>query len=143
MVNYFPGMASEILYMNCKKAIVFFDGDCPLCHWAVQFILKHEKSNFLIFSPLKSESTRIWLDANSEFQFNEDTLYFFDGNTLYKKSSAVLKLVAYLRPIFLFLNLVYLFPKPLRDYLYDKVAENRRKAKGSCDISKIDPSRIL
>ena len=38
-----------------NKSILFFDGNCGLCNRSVKFVLRKEKNQELIFSPLQSE----------------------------------------------------------------------------------------
>ena len=75
-----------------NKNILFFDGDCPFCNRAVNFVLKHKKSNSQIyFSPLQSEFAVNELKKH-HINIELDTLYYLNLNTVYNKSSASVKL---------------------------------------------------
>jgi len=67
---------------------------------------------------------------------DEDTVYFFDGEQLYSKSTAVLKLLAFLKGYLFVLRLGWLFPRGLRDTVYNFVAKRRRSLVKEC---RVDP----
>ncbi len=121
------------------KAILFFDGDCPLCNRVLTFILSNEIRADLVFSPLDASSSERWREAHPNMLMEEDSVYYFDGLNLYKKSSAVLKLLPKLRWYTGFLRLGWLLPLKLRDRCYDFVARHRKRIFKECII---DPRLI-
>ena len=42
------------------KAVLFFDGDCPLCNRVLTFLLSNEIRADLVFSPLNASSSDRW-----------------------------------------------------------------------------------
>ena len=135
-MNSFPGknihgMGSEML---SKQAILFYDGDCPLCNRVVTFILNHEKDSKILFSALDTAAADELLSKHPLYKREEDTVYFFDGNQLYSKSTAVLKLLPFLNGYLFVLRLGWLFPKVLRDKMYDEVAKRRRRIFKECIV---------
>ncbi len=121
------------------KAVLFFDGDCPLCNRVLTFILSNEIRADLVFSPLNASSSERWREAHPNMLMEEDSVYYFDGSNLYKKSTAVLKLLPKLRWYTGFLRLGWLLPLKLRDRCYDFVARHRKRIFKECII---DPRLI-
>jgi predicted DCC family thiol-disulfide oxidoreductase YuxK len=120
--------------MLSKQAILFYDGDCALCNRVVTFILNHEKDSKILFSALDTLAANELLSTLHSYNRGEDTVYFFDGNQLYSKSTAVLKLLPFLKGYLFVLRLGWLFPKGLRDKMYDEVAKRRKRIFKECIV---------
>jgi predicted DCC family thiol-disulfide oxidoreductase YuxK len=129
--------------MLSKQAILFYDGDCPLCNRVVTFILNHEKDSKILFSALDTATSNEFLSKHASYKREEDTVYFFDGNQLYSKSTAVLKLLPFLKGYLFVLRLGWLFPKGLRDKMYDEVAKRRKRIFKECIVDVRLAGRIL
>lgn len=114
------------------KAVLFFDGDCPLCSRVLTFILSNEIKADLVFSPLNASSSERWREAHPNMLMEEDSVYYFDGLNLYKKSTAVLQLLPKLRWYTGILRLGWLLPLKLRDRCYDFVARRRKRIFKEC-----------
>ncbi len=136
----FHGMGSEML---SKQVILFYDGDCPLCNRVVTFILNHEKESEILFSALDTAAANEFLSKLHSYNREEDTVYFFDGNQLYSKSTAVLKLLPFLKGNVFVLRLGWFFPKGLRDKMYDEVAKRRKRIFKECIVDIRLAKRLL
>jgi predicted DCC family thiol-disulfide oxidoreductase YuxK len=144
-LNSFPGknihgMGSEML---SKQPILFYDGNCPLCNRVVTFILNHEKDSKVLFSALDTAAANEFLSKQPSYKREEDTVYFFDGNQLYSKSTAVLKLLPFLKGYLLMLRLGWLLPRSMRDSVYDFVAKRRQRIVKECIVDIRLAGRIL
>lgn len=42
--------------MDLPGPVVFFDGDCPLCHWSVRLVARHDRAARFHFAPLGGET---------------------------------------------------------------------------------------
>ena len=129
--------------MLSKQAILFYDGDCPLCNRVVSFILNHERSPEILFSALNSEATAQWKAKHPELRMDEDTVYFFEGNQLYRKSTAVLKLLPFLKGYLFVLRLGWFLPRSMRDFVYDFVAKRRKRIFKECRVDVRLAKRLL
>ncbi len=129
--------------MLFKQPILFYDGDCPLCNRVVTFILNHEKDSKILFSALDTAAANEFLSKHPLYKREEDTVYFFDGDQLYSKSTAVLKLLPFLKGYLLMLRLGWLLPKGLRDKMYDEVAKRRQRIFKECRVDVRLAGRIL
>ena len=111
--------------------IVFFDGVCNLCQGSVRYLIKQDKKRVLKFASLQGKYAKDFVDQ-TEIQSMQSIL-FFDGKNLYKKSTAVLKLSSLLGGWHQLLLLGYIMPRFLRDGLYNIVANNRYRWFGKKD----------
>lgn len=111
--------------------IVFFDGVCNLCQGSVRYLIKHDKKGVLKFASLQGNYAKDFVNE-TETQSMQSIL-FFDGKMLYKKSTAVLKLSRLLGGWHQLLLLGYILPRFVRDWLYNTVAKNRYRWFGQKD----------
>ena len=111
--------------------IVFFDGVCNLCQGSVRYLIKHDKKGILEFASLQGNYAKDFVNK-TEIQSMQSIL-FFDGKVLYKKSTAVLKLSRLLGGWHQLLLLGYILPRFVRDWLYNIVAKNRYRWFGKKD----------
>tara|TARA_B110000003_G_scaffold103872_1_gene106034 strand:+ start:738 stop:1121 length:384 start_codon:yes stop_codon:yes gene_type:complete len=111
--------------------IVFFDGVCNLCQGSVRYLIKHDKKGVLKFASLQGNYAKDFVNE-TEIQSMQSVL-FFDGKMLYKKSTAVLKLSRLLGGWHQLLLLGYILPRFVRDWLYNIVAKNRYRWFGKKD----------
>ena len=111
--------------------IVFFDGVCNLCQGSVRYLIKHDKKGVLKFASLQGNYGKDFVNE-TEIQSMQSIL-FFDGKMLYKKSTAVLKLSRLLGGWYQLLLLGYILPRFFRDWLYNIVAKNRYRWFGKKD----------
>ena len=111
--------------------IVFFDGVCNLCQGSVRYLIKHDKKGVLKFASLQGNYAKDFVNE-TEIQSMQSILYF-DGKMLYKKSTAVLKLSSLLGGWHQLLLLGYILPRFVRDWLYNIVAKNRYRWFGKKD----------
>ena len=112
-----------MLNQKNKSMVVFFDGVCNLCQASVRYLIKHDKKNALKFASLQGPYAKSFLPTTELKSL--DSILFYDGKNLYKKSSAVLKLSKLLGGWHRLLLLGHLVPVSLRNGLYDLVAKNR------------------
>lgn len=112
-----------MLNQKNKSMVVFFDGVCNLCQGSVRYLIKHDKKNALKFASLQGPYAKSFLPTTELKSL--DSILFYDGKNLYKKSSAVLKLSKLLGGWHRLLLLGHLLPVFIRNGLYDLVAKNR------------------
>ena len=109
------------------KNILFYDGDCALCNHCVQYVVKHERGEELLFSSLQSEFAKKEL-AKYQYDFSQTgTMVLIKNDKTYFKSSAALTLNKFLKVPYSWLYALIIFPKFFRDWIYDMVARNRKK----------------
>ena len=108
-----------------EHAIVFFDGVCNLCSASVQFIIKHDKRDRFRFASLQSDIASVHLKGTDHK--NLDSIVLKDGDKIYTRSSAALRIASKLSfPV----SLLYAFmvvPPFIRNFVYERIAANRYK----------------
>jgi predicted DCC family thiol-disulfide oxidoreductase YuxK len=121
-----------------NRTILFYDGECGVCSRTVRFILKNERSNELFFSSLQGEFAIHFLAERGIESISSNTLYLFENGKLYNKSRAALK------GPFGLLKMLYIFPRFFRDFVYDRIAANRKVFfKYVCELISFDKNRFL
>ena len=119
------------------RPFILFDGVCNLCDSSVNFILRHDKKNRLLFAPLQSTAGR---ELASQFGFSPDymgSLIFVENGKAYTRSSAALRIAAYLNGAWPLLKVLLVVPVFIRDSVYDWIGRNRYRwfgKKESCTI---------
>jgi len=120
--------------MFMDESVIFYDGNCGLCNRSVQFILKHERNQNLLFTSLQSSfSKKVFSDFNLKNDFEESILYYRDGK-LFSKSKAVLRIVPFLKWYCYPLLIIWLVPNFIRDMFYDLIARNRKRYSKVCKL---------
>jgi len=122
---------------NKEHKIILFDGVCNLCNSAVTFIIKKDKKNMFKFAALQSE---MGLQLISKFNIDTkkvDSIILVDDERYYEKSAAALHISKELSGGYPLLYSFMVFPKFIRNWVYDYIAKNRYKwfgKKESCMI---------
>jgi predicted DCC family thiol-disulfide oxidoreductase YuxK len=129
-----------------QDKIVFFDGMCVLCNRSVDFLLRKDHKKRLKFAALQSGIAKNILQS-SEVQVSEDSVIFYDHGQVYQKSTAVLRIAGNLGFPYSSVVALFIFPRPLRDLVYDYISRNRIRWFGKRDNCRVpDPEtegRIL
>ena len=118
-------------------SIILFDGICNLCNSSVNFIIDHDKKNEFRFASLQSEAGQDLLKKFHRNVNDFDSIILVENGEHYERSSAVLKIVKKFPGLWKLLYLFIIVPKPLRDFVYDIIADNRYKwfgKKESCRV---------
>lgn len=109
-----------------QPTVVFFDGLCNLCSTSVQRIIAAEKKDTLRFSSLQGRYAAELAQTYLELQ-KVDSIVLLENGRIFVKSTAILKLIKYLKWYYSILNAGWILPATWRDQLYDWVAKNRYK----------------
>jgi predicted DCC family thiol-disulfide oxidoreductase YuxK len=113
--------------MNTKP-ILFYDGDCGLCHRFVVFVLKHEVEAVFQFAPLQGDTFRANFSKAEVIEFPDSLILLTESNELLTLSDAAVYAMKTLSPGWRRLGKVMgVFPKPLRDFGYRCIAAIRKK----------------
>jgi len=111
--------------MNDDKLIVLFDGICNLCNSLVLFIIKRDKNKKFKFASLQSEIGQQLLLNSNLSQIDIDSFVLIKDSTVFLKSSAALHVLKEIGGVWKLFYLFILIPRPLRDFVYDKIANSR------------------
>lgn len=127
--------------MTNTKKIIIFDGICGLCNRSIDILLKLDKQKQFKYTSLQGEFIKT-LDIDADI----DSIIFYEDGTLYYKSTAILQILRSLGGIWVFINVFYIIPKVVRDYLYDVIAKYRYQIFGkmeSCRVPKIGEQALF
>jgi predicted DCC family thiol-disulfide oxidoreductase YuxK len=115
---------------STQPALVFFDGVCGLCNFSVDFLCRHDRHGRLQFAPLQGETARARLHlAPGENNFN--SIVLIDAEGTFRRSDAVWRALNHLGGVWrLAATLLWLVPRPLRNWGYDLVARHRYRLFG-------------
>ncbi|MCA8998987.1 MAG: thiol-disulfide oxidoreductase DCC family protein [Planctomycetaceae bacterium] len=112
-----------------EATIVFFDGVCGLCNGFVNFLLDRDSRQRLRFAPLQGETAAMLLDPADTH--NLHSVVFMKGDRQWRRSSAVVRIFLELGGVWALLGgLMWMIPKPLRDFGYKLVANFRYRLFG-------------
>ena len=110
--------------------IIYYDGECGLCHLAVRFILRVDSKSKFYFSPLYN------LDNNLK---NIDSIILKKGNKVFYEGQAIIMIFENIDNNWNYLaKVLKLFPVNVLDTAYRWVSRNRAKVSvkkvSSCPI---------
>ena len=112
------------------KSVIYYDGECGLCHLAVRFILRVDSKSKFYFSPLSN------LDNNLK---SMDSIILKKGNKVFYEGQAIIMIFEDLDNNWNYLaKVLKLFPVNVLDTAYRWVSRNRAKVSvkkvSSCPI---------
>jgi predicted DCC family thiol-disulfide oxidoreductase YuxK len=106
--------------------VVLFDGVCRLCSGTVGFLARRDRRRTIRFAPLQSEAARRLLKGAPGEPSSMNTFVLVEQGRVYTRSDAALRVMAHLPGIWLPLaGALKVFPRSVRDAVYDWVARNR------------------
>jgi len=127
-------MASTLGGSLNENPILFFDGVCGLCDRFVKFMMKKDKGRLFRFATLQGQTAqRILGDRPKEIK----TIILFQDQKVYEQSEAILLAVSRLGGIWSLAKILFIFPAFIRDFVYQRVANNRYKIFGHLDSCRI------
>ncbi len=111
-----------------NKYIVFFDGECGVCNFWVQWVLEKDKKDRFLFASLQSHFGQKFLSERGLNTQNLDTIYLWKPQGYYLiKSKAIFKITSILGGVYHLFAFGRLLPGSISDFFYDIVAKNRMK----------------
>lgn len=110
--------------------IVLFDGVCNLCNASVQFILKRDKRNRMLFASLQSERGKELLVKHGLPVDDYASFVYIKGNKVYMKSSGALHVLKDIGGLWKLFYVFIIVPRPIRDYVYSLIANSRYRLFG-------------
>lgn len=120
--------------------IILFDGICNLCNNFVDFIILRDTKGIYRFASLQYEIGQEKLINCRMMEADLDSVVLIEGEKCYIKSSAALRIVRRLRFPWPLLYCFMIFPRFLRDGIYDIIADNRYRWFGKRDTCRLPSS---
>ena len=126
--------------------IILFDGVCNLCNNFVPFLIKYDKNNIFRFAAMQTKAGENIIQEYNVLNDRKSIILIKEEIVLYK-SDAIIEIAKQITGWPSILKYGYLFPKFLRDGIYDLIAKNRYYLFGkkeTCSIpSKKDSKRFI
>lgn len=119
--------------------IVLYDGVCGFCNRSVQLILRHDRRGRFRFAALQSEVGQALLRRHGLATDDLDTFVLVDDGRAYVRSTGALRVARGLGGAWPLLSALSIFPRPLRDFVYDAIARNRYRIFGKADACMLPP----
>ena len=118
-----------------SSELLFYDGHCGLCHRAVKFVLKHDRSgNAFRFAPLQGSTFQSRVFPEQRAALPDSIVVLTDAGSLLVRSDAFVHILRRLGGGWRFLGgIVDVIPRPLRDLAYDFIARVRYRVFGKRD----------
>lgn len=117
-----PNIPTELLN---QKQIILFDGVCYLCSGWLHFVHKRDKLERLKFATVQSDVGAKLLIYCGLPTDRFDTMVYIENGIPYYKSEAFLRIVKHLPNLWPLLSIGQICPAIIRDWLYDRIAQNR------------------
>lgn len=108
-----------------SNPIILFDGICNLCNSTVQFIIKKDKKGKFLLGSLQSESGQNLLTKYGLPVDDYASFVYIKEDKSYTKSSGALHVMKDLGGAWKLFYIFILIPKPIRDFIYSLIANNR------------------
>ena len=104
--------------------VVLFDGDCRLCSYTVQFILRHDKKQIFGFYSRQSVLGKQMLVDQGMARCLDSVILSQDGR-VYVRSGAIIHIAELLGGFYRLASGLWIIPRFMRDALYDFIASHR------------------
>ncbi len=117
-----------------ERLNILFDGVCNLCRGFVVFTIKRDPDAKFKFASLQSNEGG---NLQKEFGIDPDnikTMVLVENDNYYLKSDAVLRIFKHLDSMWFILYYLIYIPRPIRNFVYDLVANNRYRWFGKKDV---------
>lgn len=131
--------------MEQNWPLLLYDGTCGFCHATVRFVLRRDIRGTLRFASLQGENGRAVIDTHQEL-VGVDSVIWVETNTdgkpslVLTRSSAALRIARYLGGAWRLLLVLWIVPRPLRDWIYDRIARHRHRLMGATDDCVVPPA---
>ena len=104
--------------------IILFDGVCNLCNNFVPFLIKFDKNNIFRFAAMQTKAGENIIQEYGVLNDRKSIILIKEWVVLYK-SDAIIEIARQITGWPSILKYGFLFPKFLRDGIYDLIAKNR------------------
>lgn len=128
---------------DLPERLIMFDGYCKLCNGTVQFLIKRDSKKLFKFTNFQSKLAQNIEKQNEESFQNLDSIIYLKGQMIYTKSTAVLEILRDLGGFWKCLFVFIIFPKIIRDGIYDLVAKYRYKVFGKYTLCMLATKDVL
>jgi predicted DCC family thiol-disulfide oxidoreductase YuxK len=105
--------------------VVLFDGVCTLCNGLVTFVIARDPAKRFAFGPLQSPAARRLLESIDSRHAWPDRIVLVEDGRVWTRSTAALRVARRLTFPWPFAYIFIVVPRPVRDWIYNLVADRR------------------
>ncbi|WP_372798009.1 thiol-disulfide oxidoreductase DCC family protein [Litorivivens sp.] len=116
--------------ISLQDRVILFDGVCKLCTAWSRFLIRYDKHDKFRLATVQSPQGQAILRWYGLPTDHFETLLLVEGGRLYCKSAAIIRVLHQLPLPWPLFALSWMVPRPLRDWLYDRIARNRYRLFG-------------
>ena len=110
-----------------RENIIFYDDNCVLCNYSIQFLIKTDPQNQSLFAPLQGELAKKSIDLI--YIKKLDSFVILSNCNSYVKARALKFIIRHLETLS-FYNWLLFIPNPILDLAYSFVGKIRYKVFG-------------
>ena len=122
--------------------LVVFDGVCVLCNGFAGFVHRHDRARVFRFATAQSAAGRAVYAAAGVSPEALETFLVCKQGRIFQKSDAVIAAISSFGGLWRAVACARVLPRPLRDWLYDRVARNRYRLFGRHATCPLPPSGL-
>ncbi|NVJ51267.1 MAG: DUF393 domain-containing protein [Gammaproteobacteria bacterium] len=111
--------------LNEDSLIIVFDGVCPLCNGAIDFIMQRDRHNHCLFVPMQSPLGEHLIAPFKADGVGRDTFLLLKQSQIYYRTDAILQILPALTGPWRYLTVLRWLPRAFRDAVYGVIARNR------------------
>ena len=126
-------MPYDIHNITQQHDIILFDAICVICNGWAKFLMKHDRDKKFKLASVQSPLGEAILKHYGMSTEHYSTMVVIFKGQRYLESTALLKVMQHLGLPFALMNIGYLIPRSLRDFLYRGIALNRYQFFGTTD----------
>lgn len=115
-------------------AIAVMDATCALCSWGARMIHRLDRTGEIKIAPIQSHAGAALMRDNGLDPLDPDSWLFIADGTVWRDFDAVIPLGERAGGLGRICSVLRLVPRPLRDWLYRRVARNRYAMFGRGDM---------
>ncbi len=127
-------LSDAVLRQIDNRDFIIFDGVCVLCNGWVKFVLRFDRQENFSFVIAQSELGEAIYDELGLKSDDYDTFIIVKDGQLYTKLDGVFALLSGIGWPWKIFAIGKILPKPLKDWMYDRVAKNRYALFGKRDV---------
>lgn len=113
-----------------EPPVWLFDAVCVICSRSVRFTLRNERAPLIRFVAIQSAEGRVLAVRHGIDADDPETFLFIEEGRVLAKSDGVVALARHLRWPARAIGMIGILPRPARDWLYDRLAQNRYRLFG-------------
>jgi len=119
-----------------------FNGVCVLCNGGLRFVIAHESAPDFRFAAVQSPLGQRVLAALDQPRDGSASMVVIDAGRYFLKSDAVVQTARALKAPWSWGAVVRFLPRALRDWAYDRLAQNRYLMFGRYEVCRVPDATL-